>query len=346
MEMNSQRLTLRERPTGWWFIGIIATALTLFIAYAEKSLAIALIGIAIGLLSFLLPSVLTITADKSTGLLTLTYRSPWRQSVKEIPLDEILAVIVERLESSDEEGRRYTYRVAIVLRNGERVPLHSYYDSNRGRHEETARRLRDFLGVGDEGAIVDSAAAQMSISQQGVTEGVRWEMQTTQSNSTIIVPIIRWQSDDFVLEEGFLYLAQKKTGQQTSIGGLLGRLNKPLFKKSLNVYGFDELDAPGMDDAEVLAPLPPRLEPYFMAFTTDPTRARQILNPWTVNPLAEWAERHPIGKSPGGPSQLVILFGPNGVSVAAMGPIPPDLPDELIVLGVELVRAQGGGGEH
>lgn len=140
---------------------------------------------------------------------------------------------------------------------------------------------------------------------------------------------------------GFLFLAQKVSGQST--GGLLAALGKALFQQSISLYGFGADDTPNVSQAVTLEPVPPLIDFHFTAFTNNQAESRQILNPWTQNPLAEWAQRHPLQQfqPQAGFSQLVVLFSPNGVYVATLGNLQPDQVAELTDLGVEMVRTQG-----
>jgi hypothetical protein len=124
---------------------------------------------------------------------------------------------------------------------------------------------------------------------------------------------------------------------------LLASITEMLFKQSIALYGFRADDTPGLEQAKAFAPLDASLEPHFMAYTNDPTAARQTLNPWAVMPLADWARRHPLKQfqAVAGFSQLVLLAGPNGVYLATLGLPQPAQLDELSALGVEFVKSQG-----
>ena len=113
--------------------------------------------------------------------------------------------------------------------------------------------------------------------------------------------------------------------------------------ESISLYGFKADDTPNISQAIPLEPVPPLIDFHFTAFTNNQAESRQILNPWTQNPLAEWAQRHPLQQlqSAGSFSQLVVLFSPNGVYVATLGVLQPDQVAELTDLGVEMVRTQG-----
>ena len=152
----------------------------------------------------------------------------------------------------------------------------------------------------------------------------------------------RWFSPDFKTEGVFLLVAQKAEGQASQ--GLLASLGSMIFKHTLSVFGFQTDDTPGLDQAATLAPLDPALESHFMALTNNPDSARQMLNSGTVMPLANWAQRYPLKQfqKGSGSSQLVVLFGPNGVYLATLNLLQPGQVDELAAMGAELVKSQHG----
>src|SRR5206468_1444255 len=93
----------------------------------------------IGLLLLVLPSVLTVRADRAGGVLIITRRSLLRNSVQEIPLRLIASIDIET--SSDSDGN--TYRIVITQSDGKVIPLRAYYTS--GNHEPMATRLRELV---------------------------------------------------------------------------------------------------------------------------------------------------------------------------------------------------------
>ena len=82
----------------------------------------------------------------------------------------------------------------------------------------------------------------------------------------------------------------------------------------------------------------------FTTLTSDQVYAPEMLNPWAVAPLLRWAERHPLQtvSSADAVGQLVLLYSPRGVHAAVLGLLPAPQVDELIDIGIELVKAQGG----
>jgi hypothetical protein len=308
----------------------------------------------IGLLIFLLSTILTVKADRSTGLLTIQRAGLFRRFKREIPISEILAIQLEHSISHSSSSRRSTsvYRIVAITKGQEVIPFRNSYSSGQWAKEAKAKKLREFLGVGGaDGSLggkfqeaSGKAVEQFKQEQEAITgsqeteqitDGVHWKLETKAMGGT---PVSRWFSPDFRWEGNFVYLTQKMQGQGSQ-SGLMSLMGKMLFKTSLSLYGFPADLTPGLDSAETLAPLDANIEPHFMAFTSDPAGARQILNPWVERPLADWAQKYPLKQ--GNTNQLAVIFSPQGVYLATMGLVNPEFLQELTALGVELVKAQG-----
>ena len=106
------------------------------------------------------------------------------------------------------------------------------------------------------------------------------------------------------------------------------------------MYGFSEDEVPGKGQAHLLDFT--ELEPHFMALSPDQSAARQILNTFVVQVLADWGERHPLAAIQVGDKlgQLVVLYSPKGVYAATIGTLAPSQLNELAATGVQLVDAQ------
>jgi hypothetical protein len=359
MENQSSDPVIRDIPWSLWMFGLVFAGIGGFIALASlkdsQSPLFPLLFSGVGVLMLVLPSVLTIRADRSTGFLTLTYRSLLTKNVKEIPLNEIVSIDIE--SSSSSRGGT-TYRVAITENNGQVTPLRSYYSSGYGGKKRTADRLRELIGVlganngplglRDVAGMLTGQNADLNQRMQSrqealtganlemrETAGVHWNVQSTGMGGA---PVTRWFSPDYKTNGTFVFIAQKPAGQKT-MSGMIGKF---AMRASLGLYGFGGDVAPGSDLADLLA-LDPRLDQHFMAFSPDPSSARQILNPWVAQPLADWATRHPLQTVQAGnaPGQLVVLYSPNGVYAATMGTLDQQRLDELAAIGVELVKSQG-----
>jgi hypothetical protein len=348
MDNQHTTLTLREYPIVQWIVGgiLVSTAIFVYLSAPEGSIFLPTIDGLVGLGFLLVPTVLTVTADLGDQTLTLHYQAPFRGSEKQVRIPDIVAI---RLETSHDSDSGSTYRLVIDCVGGQVIPFRSYYSSGRTGKLKKVERLRAFLGLvdlaGPQPAMptvdmlgMGEPARTGSSELEQIKDGIHWKLQTiSHAGSTIT----RCFSPDFKCPSGFLFLAQKATGQKTIAGKMVDGISKFLFQQSLRLYGFEPEDLPGLESADVLAPLDSRLEPCFMAFTSDSAAARQIMNPWVSTPLAEWADRSPLKglQVQGYFGQLVVLFSPQGVYVANLGAMTPDAMEELTDLGVSLVKA-------
>lgn len=351
-------LKFREVPILGWLLSLagIGWGAYLFITNADMRF-FGLMMAAAGLLFLFFGYALTVTADKTTGNLILEYRSVFLHSIREIPFSQIQTI---RVDSSTSRGRKRgsrstTYRVEAVLKSGERIPFRSYFNSNFFKQEKWAKELRHFLSLpeafdespmgiiraatklGSDAARMQQEAFTGPNTETRVSDGVNWQVQSFGMGAA---PGTRWFSPDFKTQQGFLFLAQKVAGQANT--GFLASLGKALFKQSINMYGFDTFDTPNIASADSYASLSPALDQHFSAFTSSPTEAAQILNPWTQQPLAQWGARYPLQQFQSNArfSQLVVLFSPSGIYIATLGVLTQDKLDEITQLGIELVRAQ------
>jgi hypothetical protein len=348
MDDRQTVMTLRELPLALWLVGaaIVIPGLVIFLLNPRGSLFLPVVEVMIALCFFLFPRILTITADLGSQTLTLRYRALLWASERQVNIPEISAI---RLEANSDSDSSTTYRIAIVCKDGQVIPLHSYYSSGRIGKQKKVDQLSSFLGLGDpaESGLSALAAGSLAISEpsstdttgmEQTTDGIHW---TLQNQSAAGSAALRWFSPDFKFPAGFLFLAQKVTGQKAFGGKLVEGIGKFLFQQAIKLYGFAEEDTPGLDRAEMLSPLDGRLEPYFMALTSDPAAARQVLNPWVATPLAEWAERSPLKsvQVQAELGQLVLLFSPRGVYLAHLGSMLPEAVQPLADLGVSVLKA-------
>jgi hypothetical protein len=340
-------LVFTEYPLTLWLVGGMFTLFGLFFLVTPGGLVGGLIGVIAGLGITLLGSVDTITLDKNLNRFSLRRRYLWRTTTQEHPLDEIAGFELDKSQSSD-SGR--TYRIIAVLAGGRSIPLTSAFTSGHERKRRRVDQLNQWLGLGSPppagSGIASRPAAQIDLSgaaapeQSGETAGVSWQIQQLRVGDA---PITRWFSPNFKLNDGFLLLAQKPEGMRIP-GKLLGGLGRMFGQQALGLYGFSPADTPGIESAAPLEPPEPRLEPYYITLTSNSLAARQVLNPWTMQPLVAWAERNPVQQASAGKNQaqLVVLFSPQGVYLAALSTQDALETEALTSLGVELVRAQGG----
>lgn len=342
---TSDTLVIRDYPLALWLVGIGFAAGGIWGATLKDGLVPGILIALGGALMALLPTVLTITADRQRSMVTVRHQSLIRSSVKEYPFGDITGVQVDSSVSVDGGQRSSTYRLALVLASGARVPLRSYYSSGYGNKENKARQLREFLGVA---GVADRPAfplAQPAFQpgQAGAIDGVAWHVETAGIGA---MTVNRWVSSDFKVPGQFLCLLQKPKGSKSLAagGGLGGALSHMLYQQILTLYGFGPEALPGLNAARPVEALDPRLESDFASITSDPAGAQPLLNPWAVMPLAQWVETYPLKTvqvSGGGQAgQLMVLFSPQGVYVACLNAA-QDQVEALTRLGVDLVRAQG-----
>jgi hypothetical protein len=355
MNTENNPLVIREYPFSLWFFGLVAVLGGGYLYFHDPSQYIFPLMIAcIGVLFILMASILTVTIDQVSNMMTIHHRNPLWGSKKEIPIGEIASIQVER--SSGSSRGQPTYRIAVICKDGQSIPFHSYFSSGLADKMRKAGRLCNFLGVG--GTDQDLAGlfklgTQMaqqqfqkqqeamtgSTGEEHITDGVHWQLQTFAFGGT---PLTRWFSPDFKMPGTFLFLAQKAQGQKNLTEGLLGSVGKMLHQQVMNLYGYGEEDTPNKEFADTLSPLDPKIESYFSAFTSDPEMTRQVLNPWAILPLADWAARYPLKQfQQNAFSQLTVLFSPRGVYLSSIGTMIPEQVEELTRLGVELVKSQG-----
>ncbi len=306
------------------------------------------ISFLIGAPMALLSSALTVTADRPSGTLILRYKSSLRSVVREYPLIEIASVEVDSSRSSS-NGSSTTYRLALVLTSGNRVPLRSYYSSGYKEKESKARQLREFMGL--TGLNMRPATAFQAIRQlttpsfmpvrEGTTEGVAWRLESANFGG---MPVSRWVCPSCKLPGSFLCLMQRPPDIKAAQGGggLAGKVSQMLFRQVLSLYGFDPSALPGFDTARPVEGLDQRLAPSFVSMTNDQVAARQCMNAWMVMALAEWVEHHPMSSVQNAEEagQLIVLYSPEGTSVTWLNAMAPDELETITRLGVDLVRAQ------
>jgi len=139
---SNEQVVFKDYPLWFWLPGVVTLAFAAGIAEkAWERLLLALMGVV--LIAF--ASILTVTVDHRGGTLNLHYRSLFRVSTKAYPLSEICFVNV----AEDSEGERM-YRVELILRSGQVVPLRNGYSVGKARKERRAQRLQFMLRVGSE----------------------------------------------------------------------------------------------------------------------------------------------------------------------------------------------------
>jgi hypothetical protein len=134
---SNEQVVFKDYPLLLWPTGVATLALAPLIAEDSwERLLLALIGVV--LIAF--ASILTVAVDHRRGTLSLYYRSLFRVSTKTYSLSEICFVNV----AEDSEGERL-YRVELILRSGQAVPLRHGYSRGKTRKDRLAQRLRSVL---------------------------------------------------------------------------------------------------------------------------------------------------------------------------------------------------------
>ncbi len=365
MNPENTKLVLRDYPILGWVFGVallIMAASNLVIGtFTSGAPALVVRGILAlaGLGILLLASALTVTADRVGQLLTLRRRSFLKGSTQEILFSQIDAIQLETSYSqeSSRSNSSPTYRIVIVLKDGGVVPFRSYYTSGAGDKTRKIKQLREFIGVGGSdmgmglmGTLREATKkAQQEMQQQQEaltgsledvhqTDGVSWQVQTVVFGGS---PVTRWFSPDYQIPDGFVYVTQLIEGQKMAGGGLLASLSGMLFRQTMAMYGFGQEDTPEPEPANMLR-LPDPCLAAFSVYTSAPTTAQKLLNPWVVAALADWVRRYPLKKIQSEEifSQLVVMFSPKGVYVASLGTMIPEAVEDMARLGVELIKTQ------
>jgi hypothetical protein len=138
---SNEQVVFKDYPLTFWLMGLLL--LFVGVALFGWDARLRVLTSLEGALLIVFPSILTVTVDRTRGMLNLRYRSLIGGSTKAYPLNEISLVNV----AQDIEGERL-YRLELILRSGEVVPLRGGYTIGKRRYERRAQRLRSAIGVG------------------------------------------------------------------------------------------------------------------------------------------------------------------------------------------------------
>ncbi|MEI8132760.1 MAG: hypothetical protein WCG34_10020 [Leptolinea sp.] len=355
---SSNQLVLQDRPILSWVIGglTLFAAIVIFMASGSVMGAIPFLFFAL-LMLLVFGSVNTITADRVRRTLTVSSRSVFSNKMTEYPFSEIANFEVEASRTKvSTRHRTINYRVVMIKTNGERVPMQSVFSSGYNDKARKGKALCEYLNLPGwedkptnlfQSAMFGQVAmtAQKSMAQQDTTGGVAWNIEV---HSVGGKQVTRWISTDYTCPGNFLLVSQKPTDSPVTFGGgggLLGNLVQMVYKQVLGLYGFLPGDTPGFDNARPVTSSDDRFNQAFSTLASEPNFGHSVLNEWTVIPIQNWADRHPLKSVNTNEEfgQLAVLYSPRGLQAAVLGTIPQEQMDELISLGVELVKAQGGG---
>jgi hypothetical protein len=351
---RNQKELIREFPVSLWVTAFVFFAGGVFTFLKEFPLGVSIGGIVIGLLLVGFSTVLVVDLDQSGSNLIIQRLGLIRRSMDELQVNEIQTVFVQQSRNRDRDSSA-SYRVVIVMENGDVVPLRSYFSSGYQAKESTAQLLREAIGVegsdqGPQGVLEMASQLVQGVYQpdgeilgeleEQETDGVRWQIHTVTLGNT---PVNRWLSKDFTTPDQFLYLVQKIENQDSG-RMVMNLMGKTLMRQSLRLYGFTDEDIPNIEGAVVLDEQGKRLDKYYMGYTSDEDEATQLLSPEVVELLVAWTEDHPmrhVAKQRDDFNQLAVLFSPNGVYVSCLGELSESDTEQLVNLGVEMVRALG-----
>lgn len=352
---SGNQLKFVNRPIVSWITAGILIISSIFLITQDTMSVVFGILLAIGLLIILLSPVTTITADRFTRILK---RSSWavlRRKTVEIPFNEITDFEVETHRSySSKRGHTTSYRLAVVKTNGEKLPLEDMYGSYYDDKARKARALSQFLNLPDwedksTNLFQEAMKAQVeataipALEKEGNTSGVNWKVSVHTVGGK---PVTRWISEDYTCPGNFLLIAQKPANSQSfGGGGLLGNLLTMVYQQILGMYGFLPSDTPGFATASPVPTGDAQFDSNFATLTNDQQFGQSLLNVWTIKPFTGWAAKYPMKSvtTNNQVGQLAVLYSPRGVQASVLVSLPATEFDELIAIGVEAVRSQGGG---
>ena len=357
--MYERERIIRDIPFIAWVFGLFTIGIGIY-GFFDGFLPfwVGLILIVIGLAMLLLPSILDVYADRGRSVLEIEQIRLLGSKRIEVQYGQISRIYVERSASQDSDGgRSYTYRVILILDNGEQVPLRGYSTSARRKQERQAEAIRQAIGLDSvertPESLGEAFAEAMHLipaeNQESLTgvptgiqemDGIHWQLETFQIGGPTEGSMVhRWSTTDIDLPTDFVFIVQKMEGMGQQ-KGLMKLAGKFLFKTSIQMYGFDQSYTPGIDRAATVEDVDKRLMEDFFVYTNDPALPRQMLNPWMVMPLLGWARRYELNPGEKEFHQLSVLFSPLGLYVSLMGKLDQAEIDELVSLGIELARAK------
>ncbi len=334
-----------DRPWFAWIFGIAFFLIGIFImTNGGSAILFGAIFAGAGLLViWVFGSIMTFSASRVTGMITLTTRSIFGSKVKAYPISQVRSVDVETSYSNNNSR---TFRVALILDNGEKLPLRSYYSSGLRSKEKQAERIREFLNL--EAPRTGPMGLDLSqihtIDQQGDTAGIHWKVEKLNTNNSSI--LTTWFTDSVTFPGQYLILMQNggPSFMGNALSGLAGSLAKMAYSQIFTLFQLNPTEMDGLKNAQVVDNLDPQLKQGFTALSTFPAAIPEILNPWAIIPLARWAQAHPLKNMqlirPGDFGQLFVLFSPGGLRLGFVSTLTDEMINQAVDLGIELARAQ------
>jgi hypothetical protein len=352
---SSSQLVIKDRPWGTWLVAVFLLITAVFVFVVNESYTASVIFLVSALVLAIIGQTSTVTADRFQRTVTIQTQSLFGRKETVIPFNEVADFKVEsaRVRTSNNH-RSVNYRIVLTRTNGEIVPIQNVYSGNYNDKAQKAKSLSEFLnlpGWQDKPTNLFQTAVQTQAkvtvqpaqSQQGTTSNVSWTIEVIGVGGK---QITRWVSADYACPGDFLLVSQKPAGSPSAGGGgFLGNIVLMVYKQILGVYGFLPSDTPGFENAKQVDTGDPGFESVFSTLSSDPAFGESLLNQWTIIPFKNWADRYPLKtiNRDDQVGQLTVLYSPRGLQAAILGTLPQNQTDELISLGVELVKAQGGG---
>jgi hypothetical protein len=139
-QSHNKQVVFRDYPLILWIMGVIAVTAGILM---RETILVRLVFVLIGAAAIGFMSVLTVAVDHTRGTLTLDYRALFRRSTKVFSVNDVCMVNVV------EDQGEGNYRIQLVLRSGDVVPLRSGYTPGRRGKERLAKRLRSELRLVD-----------------------------------------------------------------------------------------------------------------------------------------------------------------------------------------------------
>jgi len=147
MNDNTPELTIKVHPTAAWvtfaaMLGLAAIGITT----NPPNWVVVGASLPIIILIPLLASTVEIHGDRNTRTLTITQRYLYRTVQQRVAFDDIRAI---RLRAVRDVEPGIIYRVELLLKNGDILPIEKVYAGNRKKQAALAQRLREFVHIPD-----------------------------------------------------------------------------------------------------------------------------------------------------------------------------------------------------
>lgn len=148
VEKTSTTLVIRSRPWLEWLVGVLFIAAGSWAAFGGEPVFGGGFVLAGAVIALGFANTVTSRFDRTTGRFTRSMKGPIRRSELAHPLDQIASVRVEAGGGSSSSPSQ-SYRVVVVLKSRERVPISSGSSSGKTDKEALAAEIRRFLKLSD-----------------------------------------------------------------------------------------------------------------------------------------------------------------------------------------------------